>query len=48
MRDVLKVMTDGRWDLEKLITHEFPIDRISEAIEMAADTDKALNVMLRF
>lgn len=46
--DVMKIMTGGRWKLEKMITHEFPVDRICEAIETAADADKAFNVTIRF
>ena len=26
VRDVMAIMESGRWDLEQLITHEFPID----------------------
>ena len=46
--DVMKIMADGRWKLEKMITHEYPIDHICEAIETAADTETALNVTIRF
>lgn len=46
--DVMKIMASGRWELEKIITHEFPIERICEAIETAADADKAFNVTIRF
>lgn len=31
-----------------MITHEFSVDRICEAIETAADADKAFNVTIRF
>ena len=46
--DVMKIMADDRWELEKMITHEFPVDRICEAIETAADADRACNVTIRF
>ncbi|MBQ8960692.1 MAG: hypothetical protein IJ071_05690 [Ruminococcus sp.] len=36
----------SKWDIEKIITHEFPIDDISKAIETAADTDNAFNVII--
>ena len=48
VRDVLSIMSSGKWDIEKIITHEFPIDDISKAIETAADTDNAFNVIIDF
>ena len=48
VRDVLSIMSSGDWDIEKIITHEFPIDDISQAIETAADTDRAFNVVIKF
>ncbi len=46
--DVMEIMKSGQWDIEKLITHEFKLDDLSEAIEQAADVDHALNVMIKF
>ena len=48
VRDVLSIMSSGKWDIEKIITHEFPIDDISKGIETAADTDHAFNVINDF
>lgn len=48
VRDVMDIMASGRWDLESVITHEFGIDEIDEAIRTASDADKALNVTIRF
>lgn len=48
VRDVMAIMSDGRWDLESIITQEFPLERISEAIETAANPDKAFNVTVKF
>lgn len=45
--DVLDIMKSGRWDIEKLITHEFPLDDLAKAIEQASDVDNALNVVIR-
>lgn len=45
---VLDIMASGRFDLETLITHEFPQERIVDAIETAADIDHALNVMIKY
>lgn len=46
--DVLEIMKSDKWDIEKLITHEFKLDNLSEAIEQATDVDNALNVIIRF
>lgn len=48
VRDVMRIMASGKWDLESIITQEFPLEQISEAIRLAADPDKALNVTIRF
>lgn len=45
---VMEIMKSGQWDIEKLITHEFKLDDLSEAIEQAADVDHALNVIIKF
>lgn len=45
--DVLDIMKSGKWDIEKLITHEFPLDDLAKAIEQASDVDNALNVVIR-
>lgn len=46
--DVLEIMKSDKWDIEKLITHEFKLDNLSKAIEQATDVDNALNVIIRF
>lgn len=38
-------MSSGDWDIEKIITHEFPIDDISQAIETALTVSAAFFVM---
>lgn len=48
VHDVMTIMAGGKWNLESIITQEFPLDRISEAIRTAADPDKAFNVTIRF
>ena len=48
VEDVMRIMASGRWNLEAIITHEFPLEKIEEAICTASDRDKALNVMIRF
>lgn len=46
--DVMKIMTSNRWEIEKLITHEYPLEQLGKAIEKAADVDNALNVVIKF
>lgn len=48
VRDVLAIMASGRWNLDSIITQEFPLEQISEAIQTAADPDHAFNVTIRF
>lgn len=46
--DVMSIMASGKWDLELLITHEYPLDELSEAIKTASDVEHACNVVIRF
>lgn len=46
VRDVMYLMESGVYDIESIITHEFPITEISKAIKTAADTEHALNVII--
>lgn len=48
VRDVMAIMASGKWNLESIITQEFPLERISEAIQTAADPDRAFNVTIKF
>lgn len=48
VRDVMAIMASGRWDLESIITQEFPLERIAEAIETASNPEKAFNVTIKF
>lgn len=45
---VMDIMKSKRWDIEKIITHEFPLEELADAIRTAGDVDKALNVTIRF
>lgn len=46
--DVLSIMESRKWNIASIITHEFPITEIERAIQTAADTDHALNVIIGF
>ena len=48
VRDVMAIMRSGRWELGRLITHEYRLDELETAIRTAADVDHALNVTIRF
>lgn len=48
VRDVMCMMESGRWNLESVVTHEFPIEQIEKAIQTAADTNHSFNVTIRF
>lgn len=48
VEDVLNIMKSGKWDIGKMITHEFAIDDLSKAIEKASDVDNALNIVVNF
>ena len=45
---VMEIMAGGEWDVESIITHEFPWERLPEAIEQAGRVDEALNVIIRY
>ena len=48
VRDVMKIMESGKWDIESIITHEYPWEELPQAIEKAAQVNEALNVVIRF
>lgn len=48
VEDVQRIMSSGRWNIEEIITQEFPLHRIGEALETASDTSKSLNVIINF
>lgn len=46
--DVQKIMTCGKFDLESIITHEFPLSELEKAIRTAADVNSAGSVIIKF
>ncbi|MEV1025293.1 zinc-binding dehydrogenase [Streptomyces sp. NPDC050264] len=45
---VMDIMESGDFDIESIITHEFPQHEIVRAIETASATDGALNVVIKY
>ena len=48
VRDVMTMMESGRWDIESIITHEYPWNKLPEAIDKAADVENSLNVVIKY
>lgn len=48
VRDVQKIMTSGKWNLESMITHEFSIDNLKKALQTASNVEKADSVIIKF
>ncbi|MGN0745776.1 MAG: zinc-binding dehydrogenase [Aristaeellaceae bacterium] len=46
VRDVMQLMARGDVNLEALITHEFPLSQLQQALETASDTSRSLNVVI--
>lgn len=46
--DVMNIMKSNRWPLEKMITHEYPLLQLEDAIRKASDVNSALNVTINF
>lgn len=45
---VMEIMKSGRWELERMITHEFPLTELAAAIRTAGDVNNGLNVTIKF
>lgn len=48
VKDVMQIMKSGQWNIESMITHEFSLDKIEQAIQTASDTKNSLNVVIKF
>lgn len=48
VRDVMNIMESNKWDIEKIITHEFSFLQIEDAIKIAGDPNSALNVVVKY
>ena len=45
--DVQEILASGKWDLERIITHEFPLPELEQAIRTAGDAEHAGNVVVK-
>lgn len=48
VRDVMNIMESGEYDIASIITQEYPQEKLAEAIEMAADTEHSLKVVIKY
>ncbi len=48
VQTVLEIMEGGQFDIESMITHEFNLDNIEEAIITASKTDESLKVVIKY
>ncbi len=48
VKDVMEIMASGKWNLETIITHEFALGQIEDAIRTASNAEKAFNVTIKF
>lgn len=47
VRDVQEIMACGKWNIEDIITHEFPLEQLETAIKTAGDVNNAGNVVVK-
>lgn len=48
VENVIAVMVQKKWDIGSIITDEFSLDQLPQAIERASRVDQALNVVIRY
>lgn len=46
--DILDMMRSGKYDLPSLVTHQFGLEQINEAIQLAANPNEAQKVCIAF
>lgn len=46
--EIVAMMRSGRYDLASLVSHEFPVERISDALAMGANANEAQKVCISF
>lgn len=45
--DVQEIMTCGKWNLQRIITHEFSLDELEQAVRTAGDVNNSGNVVIK-
>lgn len=48
VEDVMNIMASHKWNIESIITNEFSQEDITKALEMAGNSQKALNVVIKY
>lgn len=48
VEDVMNIMASHKWNIESIITNEFSQEEIAKALEMAGDSQNALNVVIKY
>ena len=48
VEDVISIMKSGRWNIESIITDEYPWEELPKAIEKASKVNEALNVVIYY
>ena len=46
--EIVEMMQSGKYDLSALVTHEFPVDQITEALKLASQPNLAQKVCISF
>jgi threonine dehydrogenase-like Zn-dependent dehydrogenase len=46
--DIVAMMRSGRYDLDSLVTHEYPVEQINDALIMAGNAGQAQKVCIAF
>ena len=44
----MDIMRSGKFDLEKLITQEYPLEQLEEGIRKASTSSESMKVMIKF
>ena len=48
VRDVMTIMGNGKYDIESIITHEFKLDDLEQAIIQASKSNESLKVVIKY
>lgn len=48
VRLAMEIMSSGKYDLEQLITHEYPHEKLEEAIQKASISRESMKVLIRY